>query len=119
MNVDIEETWQITEEASVDENHGTSTNINVRSGLCETGTIKKQQETSTAVSDSETPQVDIIDDSLIVSKRTSELSKDPALWVLNDNTRDLIAKHGFDLNGTCDFSKFSKRMYSDIQNRFL
>lgn len=26
------------------------------------------------------------------------LNKDPALWLLNDKTRDLIAKYGFDRN---------------------
>ena len=40
------------------------------------------------------------------------LSKDPVLWLLNTNTRDLIAKHGFGQNNKGDFNT-SKRMYSD------
>ena len=46
------------------------------------------------------------------------LSDDPALWQINEKTRDYIAKHGFKQNKDADFSK-SKRSYPDGKNRCL
>lgn len=46
-----------------------------------------------------------------------DLNKDPAFWVLNDTTRDIIAKYGFAQNNLGDFQS-SKRNYPD-QSRFL
>lgn len=59
-------------------------------------------------------------DGIFTTKEVVEgglLSKDPALWVLNDNARDIVAKQGFDQNNTGDFEA-SKRTYSD-HNRFF
>lgn len=48
---------------------------------------------------------------------TTSLNKDPALWEINDNLREVIARYGFNQNKSCDISK-SERIYSD-QRRFL
>lgn len=48
---------------------------------------------------------------------TIKLNKDPAVWGINDLTRDIIARNGFEQNKTCDFTK-SGRMYSD-HRRYL
>lgn len=48
---------------------------------------------------------------------TTSLNKDPAMWEINDNLREVIARYGFDQNKSCDISK-SERIYSD-QRRFL
>jgi hypothetical protein len=47
----------------------------------------------------------------------TKLNKDPALWEINDTTRDIIARNGFEQNKSCDFTK-SGRMYSD-HRRYL
>lgn len=54
-----------------------------------------------------------------VSSQTfvNALDKDPASWILNDVTRDLIAKNGFDQNINLDFTN-SLREYKD-QKRYL
>lgn len=50
-------------------------------------------------------------------KLDSYFNKDPALWILNDTTKNLIATNGFDQNIELDFSN-SLRTYKD-QNRYL
>jgi hypothetical protein len=47
----------------------------------------------------------------------TKLNKDPALWEINDTTRDIIARNVFEQNKSCDFTK-SGRMYSD-HRRYL
>ncbi len=41
-----------------------------------------------------------------------ELNKDPALWLIDEFTRDYLALHGYDQNKNGDFAK-SKRHYND------
>lgn len=48
---------------------------------------------------------------------TKKLNTDPALWDINDLTRDIIARSGFEQNKSCDFTK-SARMYLD-HRRYL
>ncbi|KAG5887569.1 hypothetical protein JTB14_009977 [Gonioctena quinquepunctata] len=48
---------------------------------------------------------------------TTKLNTDPALWKMNDLTRDIIARDGFEQNKSCDVTK-SGRMYSD-HRRYL
>lgn len=53
----------------------------------------------------------------IETESTIKLNTDPALWEINDLTRDIIARNGFEQNKSCDFTK-SARMYSD-HRRYL
>lgn len=46
------------------------------------------------------------------SEEIFRLPKDPVFWQINDETRDYVARHGFERNENSDFVN-SKRMYND------
>ncbi|XP_050511746.1 zinc finger MYM-type protein 1-like [Diabrotica virgifera virgifera] len=72
--------------------------------------------TSKCYSKSDNEEVAIVTTSTEIHSIT-KLNTDPALWEINDLTRDIIARNGFEQNKSCDFTK-SGRMYSD-HRRYL
>ncbi|XP_051155178.1 zinc finger MYM-type protein 1-like [Leptopilina boulardi] len=97
--------------------------LNSRIELVESGSASYSlisdsvNETFESVSDSEKEieKVSKIENS--TGLEPVELSKDPALWEINDSTREILSRHGFSQNISSDFSN-SERLYSD-QRRFL
>ncbi|KAG5899014.1 hypothetical protein JTB14_000041 [Gonioctena quinquepunctata] len=65
---------------------------------------------------SDSEEVDIVA-TFTEIQSTTKLNTDPALWKINDLTRDIIARGGFKQNKSCDVTK-SGRMYSD-HRRYL
>ncbi|KAG5882609.1 hypothetical protein JTB14_007758 [Gonioctena quinquepunctata] len=65
---------------------------------------------------SDSEEVDIVA-TFTEIQSTTKLNTDPALWKINDLTRDIIARDGFKQNKSCDVTK-SGRMYSD-HRRYL
>ena len=52
-----------------------------------------------------------------VIRQTVKIEKIPAIWITDDNLREMTTRYGFDQNKSCAFSK-SGRIYAD-QRRFL
>lgn len=91
-----------------------------RSETNETVTLSEIQVSSHSESEILSDTIDVKSQSLKEFKKPTlaiSLDKDPAFWVLNDATRDSIAKNGFDQNVGLDFTN-SVRVYKD-QKRYL